>query len=892
MFEKILKLGNGKYVGCNVFEVSSVPTNKMISDDEKNSFDIVGNSFNRLVSELHKICNANETAIEILWIGEEVKNQTFKSKVHIYIILRCIGADSLWIEQELCELQETVMSSLNKLRYATKNVEIVGTDFSNLVKSVDCSGMYSFVKREGIVGNSLSYGGYYSWNILNSKSSDDMSGFVSELSKYTNCAVSFQIIPTVLSREEINSLNEVSAMYQQALSGYLNNGRMLRDESVQIPLRSIQYNLSNCEKPLFYYGICVFGNQNTIKLISAKLNSLLNSGQEEISESNPICLDLSKEKINLSNHFFMYPWIINNALVNKYREPTFKQVSQNILLSKMPYIMTSDELNVFFRLPIYKKTMPTLTQNKSAGEAEQFSEEIIGENTIKFGRLISDDGENVEIGCPLKSWTQHALVVGMPGTGKTTFAVNILTQFHKKGIPFLAIEPTKAEYRAMIDAIPNLQIFTPGNNAVSPFIINPFIPPKGITVEQYTPSLVNAFKAAFSMDGPLEMLFMKAINKCYIDYGWKKTSKYGDPDVQIFGIYEYILCFKKVMQSMKYGKETQSNLETAGLLRLMNLIEQNSNIYDNINTIPIEDLLSKPTVLELNSIDNQEQKALIIALLLSSVCVHTKNNQKGDGDLKNVILIDEAHVLLDGGSDSEIGGNSKGTTVKTIQDMIAEIRSYGTSIIIADQKPSKVTNDIVANTNVKVAFRLTSPQERNLIKESTDMNDSNAEYLSRLGVGQAFVYFDKLNSPQLVQSEDTRERDNIRLSVPNEEIIERSVYWKDKLEVLIPYRECSCAGCKNCSFKIRADAEFYSEKLLSQTLPKINERKALIGYAMQITSVLKKKTEKYTPEEMEKLCACTIVKFIRKARFSLPYDISQVEIKKIIEISRRKYLCL
>ena len=91
MFEKILKLGNGKFVGCNVFEVSSVPTSKMISDDEKNSLDIVGNSFNRLVSELHKICNANETAIEILWVGEEVKNQTFKSKVHIYIILTYIA---------------------------------------------------------------------------------------------------------------------------------------------------------------------------------------------------------------------------------------------------------------------------------------------------------------------------------------------------------------------------------------------------------------------------------------------------------------------------------------------------------------------------------------------------------------------------------------------------------------------------------------------------------------------------------------------------------------------------------------------------------------------------------------------------------------------------------
>lgn len=78
------------------------------------------------------------------------------------------------------------------------------------------------------------------------------------------------------------------------------------------------------------------------------------------------------------------------------------------------------------------------------------------------------------------------------------------------------------------------------------------------------------------------------------------------------------------MKTMDYNKETKSNIETAGLLRLMNLIEQNSNIYDTIHTVPIEDLLTRPTVLELNAIDNDEQKALIIALVLASACIHIK----------------------------------------------------------------------------------------------------------------------------------------------------------------------------------------------------------------------------------------------------------------------------
>lgn len=217
-----------------------------------------------------------------------------------------------------------------------------------------------------------------------------------------------------------------------------------------------------------------------------------------------------------------------------------------------------------------------------------------------------------------------------------------------------------------------------------------------------------------------------------------------------------------------------------------------------------------------------------------------KNNPSSNGQLKNVILIDEAHVLLDAGNDSDNSGSSKGTTVKTIQKMIAEIRSYGTGIIIADQKPSAVTESIVSNTNVKVSFRLTSPKERNLIAESMDMPENNVEYISRLNVGQAFVYFDKLNAPQLVQTEDTRARDGIRLSVSNEEIAERSSYWKDRQKHLIPFRECVCASvCALCSFKVRNDAEFFASKFFNVCGAKIKDKKLLIGYTVKIPQALK-----------------------------------------------------
>ena len=109
----------------------------------------------------------------------------------------------------------------------------------------------------------------------------------------------------------------------------------------------------------------------------------------------------------------------------------------------------------------------------------------------------------------------------------------------------------------------------------------------------------------------------------------------------------------------------------------------------------------------------RSRNPLIMALLLINICVYTKHNQAGDGKLKNAILIDEAHVLLGGqGAGKEDGAGSRGTTVRALQDMIAEIRSYGTSMIIADQSPTKVSREVVANTDIKVAFRLVQGVEK------------------------------------------------------------------------------------------------------------------------------------------------------------------------------------
>lgn len=886
METNIYELSDGRKLGVKAFEVVSLPTISSYGKNQDENCQRIAIQFMQLITEMHKLCGAS-TCIELLWLTEKAEHQIFSSRIRIFSVLRKIGQDNLQICNELTNVQNNLMSSLSSLQFNIQEIDIKESAFADLLGSIDDSCVFSVAKREKCMANANSMYPYYFSDVVPNKNKNNFNSIISALSQHENCCISFQLFPIQLTNEELYLINEISAELSRIASGTMVNGELYRDSLAAEPFKVYSYYNERRNSPMFMYNILAFGERASCASLATKLISLLQSGEDKIVSSDFVCVDLSNEKINLSKQFPHYVWNVNSKMLYYYRN----QKLQNIVplakkLFRLPYIMSAEEAVSFYRLPLYEKNMTALNSNQIAHAQEQFASGVVSEDNIKLGTLVSNEATKLTIGCPEKSFTKHALIVGTPGSGKTTFSVNLLLQFAKKGIPFLAIEPTKTEYRAMIDAIPNLQIFTPGNNSVSPFIINPFIPPRGIRVEQYIPSLASAFKAAFSMPSPLDVIFLKAIRACYIKYGWKDYSKLGDSDVTLFGLHEFILEFKKLLENTNYSKEVRGNLESAGLLRLTNLIEQNSNIYDTINTVPIEDLLTVPTVLELNSIDNAEQKSLIMALLLINICIYTKHNQLGDGELKNVILIDEAHVLLGGGAfaSSDSSPDSQATTIKALQDMIAEIRSYGTSIIIADQSPTKVSREVVANTDIKISFRLVQSVEKGLIADSTNMDEEQQNNLSRLKPGEAYVYYSKLDTPQMVMTEDIREKDGIRLSVPDNEVAKRSTYWNGHAELLKPYSECSmCQLCNNsCDFYIRSNAEFVANSALNKYRNSIKDVDTYKKCIFHLPNLMKNDMSSFTGNELKKIQICARIKLLRKIDLELPVTISEEDKIKVI----------
>lgn len=884
MLTKLYELKDNRCLGVSVLEILSYPEAPMALHEKESFNGSVLKGFKQALSELHKLGDQS-TAYELLWLTEKASNQLFASSVRIFFVLRQIGSNKARLQSSIDHLQKHFSSVLSSRQYITSEKSI--DELVGLVSHVNKEHVCGIVKTERYAANSSSAYPYYFTDVVPNNNIECFDSLIEAMSETESSAMSLQLFPTSFSDNEKSVINELTNELSQLSTGTLVNNQLYKDTAAVEPSKFYSYYNDRKTSPLFSYNLLVFGSAETCESLSSRLVSFLQAGMDKVVSADFTCIDLTNEKINLAKSFPNYVWNINTKLQYQYRDMRFqKAIPFAAHLKRMPYLLSLDEASAFFRLPVYEKSMSALKNDAIYQTHEQFADEVVDGKGIVFGEA-SSKGSKVSIGCPESYFAKHAMIVGSPGSGKTTFSVGLLLQFYKKGIPFLAIEPTKNEYRAMIDAIPELQIFTPGKNHVSPFVLNPFIPPRGVRVEQYIPSLASAFKAAFSMPNPLDLAFMKSIKECYTQYGWKDYSMVGDKGAKIFGLYEFILVFKEQIKSIYSDPTVRGKIESAGVLRLTNLIEQNSNIYDTVNTVSIEDMLTKPTVLELNAIENSEQKALLMALILIMVCVHTYNNQAGDGELKNILLIDEAHVLLGNNRNvavSENKADSEGATVRALEDMIAAIRSYGTGIIIADQSAVSIGRRIVANTDIKVAFRLVESAEKDIIADSSNMGTQEKEQLSRLESGEAFVYHHKLNTAQIIRSEDTRKENNIRLVVSDREIAERMTYWKTRKTLLRPYHECRlCKNCTNdCDFTIRADADYIAAKTLRKYRKGIVDDVALKKCLFHLPNLMEEDFASYSGDQYLRLVDCARIKIYRRCLMELSCAISHTVLTDVI----------
>lgn len=896
-----IEADNGQLVGCCAAEIVSVPYYELIDQNLEKANRDVQIVFSQMLNGFSRQMDCDNTSVEFLWQSIATTDQTYEAQVRMLVLFRKLGTVDQrgYISDALKNYIKIFRDELAALNYEIVELdsEKEYVDLQKQLSHLQTRKTYAITKKERVFTMPL-YGYVYYNDLIKPSENINTSSITNALTNHPNSVISLQIIPTEFTVQETQMIE----LMKNNMNMYATNMRFQRGPHLDLNLKNIvdYYERSSMGlyEACYYYNFLVYSDEHGASSLGSKMIEQLEM-EDRDWESAFELVDVSDILSNVGNNFYISPWVNTNVLVYQIREPSFWQIENApTYMLRMRQLLSAKELKSIFKLPIDDGNTIGLESRHTQSNKEKLNSKIMGEGSFKLGQIRnvikSREAGTTEAGIPLNDFTQHGLIVGMPGTGKTNFSLGLLLQFWCDfHIPFLVIEPTKNEYRSLVDAISDIQIFTPGKGDVSPYIINPFIPPDNVTVETYAPGLMTAFKAAFNMPSPLPNVFTNAINNAYVKYGWKKSSTSADPDVELFGMYEFIRVFKQVASNLGYKGESKANIESAGVLRLISLIEQNSNIYDTINTIPLQDLLNKPTIIELNAISDKEQKSLIMAFLLMMICTHTKNNNIGDGKLKNVILIDEAHVLLEKGNGSD-SGETRAATISTIEDMIAEVRSLGTSIIIADQSPTKIGRYIVANINVKMMFKLVEKESRDIMSVTTNMSSAEYEELARLGVGQAMLHFGKINSPLQIATYNVEEVAPIRKVISDSEIHELGKYWLDPehAKLLVPHRECrynEYCGQK-CDLCIKGDADYVASKIYQDFPEKIAEKKEFVKFLVSMNpEIVKILNSRPSMKKTKQMVNCVKIKYFRKALLEIPFSINDEEYGMIMNHAKFLY---
>lgn len=493
-------------------------------------------------------------------------------------------------------------------------------------------------------------------------------------------------------------------------------------------------------------------------------------------------------------------------------------------------LLTSNELARWIALP--RAEMPGF--NIRDWHAFDVDFRPTADQDLKLGKIVWQ-GDETEREYSIKSndLTRHAIVLGVTGSGKTTSIFKILSELsaRPKLKPFLVIEPAKTEYRSLlgqIDAgvsqgpVPNLRVYTLGNDSVAPFRLNPFEfetddEMRSAAVLSHIDFLKAVFNAAFILYAPMPYVLEIALHEIYEDKGWNlatgknfRLSHQQWKDRAKFPIFPTLtdLYNKIEVITSRLGYESRIEQDViAGLKARIGSLRLGSKglMLDTPRGIPISKLLSKPTVLELEKIGNDDEKTFIMGLLFTQIFSHYRlEAEKGalSDELKHILVIEEAHRLLKNVNTSvEVeASNLRAQAIETFVNMLSEIRHYGQAVLVAEQIPSKLTPDVIKNTNLKLIHRLVAKDDRELVGATMNLSDEQSRFFSLLERGQALVYAEGDDHPYHIHMPNVKH--GLRASAPSDKALLGLTEQKISLSPYLPVINISSYDVDISSFSI------------------------------------------------------------------------------------------
>ena len=436
-------------------------------------------------------------------------------------------------------------------------------------------------------------------------------------------------------------------------------------------------------------------------------------------------------------------------------------------------VLSSDQLLPLLRFPTKEFAGFEFVEN------EEFSLNSPAQGGMEIGALLWNKNAASRFHLPEKSLNRHAFVCGMTGSGKTNTLFKLL---ETAAVPFMVIEPVKGEYRALRSHYQDLHVYsmktdTVQNERVSILRINPFWFPEHTNIAFHIDSIKTIIASAFEMTNAMPNILEQCMYSIYIKAGWNivtgKNQYAGTiPDEFLYPTFVDLLDeVDYYLDHSKFGSETLGDYRGAMTTRLKSFVNSYKGLL--LNTVEHPDygqIMSGRSVIELEGLADDADKCLVMGTILVQYFEYLKLHfSDSDRELQHLLVIEEAHRLFKNcGKSSHIsregtGADPTGQLVESLSNIMAEIRAFGEGMIIVDQSPSKVAEDVIKNSSTKIIHRVDNENDIKLLQSALLIPEDQTS-LPSLGQGEALIRTDGMRRPCKVKIDRSVIKDDYQLS--------------------------------------------------------------------------------------------------------------------------------
>ncbi|MGD2109319.1 MAG: ATP-binding protein, partial [Phycisphaerae bacterium] len=347
------------------------------------------------------------------------------------------------------------------------------------------------------------------------------------------------------------------------------------------------------------------------------------------------------------------------------------------------------------------------------------SKEFATSGDVSVGNVTYSERELYPFALRSARLTEHVLVAGRSGSGKTNLTFVLMLGIMDRSIKVLALD-WKRGYRDLLAVRRDLHIYTIGRD-VSPFRFNPLIPPPGCEPQVWIKLIVDVIASAYLGGEGVISLLVAGMDRLYREAGVFDRTQTSWPTI------EDLLAWLRTVKLKGRAAMWQASAERILLAMTYGEFAGVLNTQDNSH---IRELLDHNVILEMDGLSSSSDRTMF-SEALTLYLYRYRLAQGPRQQLTNAIIIEEAHNLL--------LAKQAGARESVLESSIRMIRQYGIGYVFVDQSASLLSKVAFANSYATFALSQKLSADVRAMSSAMNLTDEQKAALSTLPIGSAVV---------------------------------------------------------------------------------------------------------------------------------------------------------